>query len=186
MSRGPVSSQQVTGPREDRFATMATAGAGNKGAEIVIHFKINDADLDDANFLNLKEFGEDLGLPYACLPIAGLQFYDYDTVDDLIGRIRPVRGDRLQLVRQPDNPYDGNAIETRWRNGRLLLGHLPRDPAGQIAPLLDAGKAIRCYAMNSGDGSVWSVWALLVSECLVETMMGSESLKIQSSLESRI
>lgn len=151
----------------------------------MIYSKIEDTVADEVDVLNLKDFGEGPDLPYVCLPIAGLQYYDYDTVDELIGRILPKRGDRLQLVRQPDNPHDGNAVEIRWRNGRLLLGHLPRDPARQIAPLLDAGRSIRCYAMNPGDGAGWSVCAVLASECLPENMMGPVSFELQNSLESR-
>ena len=132
----------------------------------MIYSRIGDVVLDADDVLKLENFGEVPSLGYVCLPIAGLQYYDYNTVDDLIGRIRPLPRDRLQLVRQPNNPYDENAIEIRWRNGRILLGYLPRDHAKKVAPLLDAGRTIRCYAMNPGDGSGWSAWALLVSECL--------------------
>ena len=137
---------------------------------MMAHPEISGAIPDDVDVLNLEDFGEEADIPHACFPIAGLQYYDYDRVDDLIGRIRPARGDRLLLVRQPDNPYDGNAVEVRWRNGRLLLGHLPRKIAAQIAPMLDAGSAVRCFAMNSGTGAGWSVWVLLVSNRLPENM----------------
>lgn len=111
----------------------------------------------------LCAFGEDPETPHVCLPVAGLQYYDYDRLDDLLGRLRPSAGDRLQLVRQPQNPYDANAVELRWRNGQFLLGHLPRQIAAQISPLIDAGQAIRGYALNPGTGQSWSVWVVLVS-----------------------
>ncbi|RYH06525.1 HIRAN domain-containing protein [Tropicimonas sp. IMCC6043] len=135
---------------------------------------IDPSDLvgDSETTLVLAEFGEDPELPQARIFIAGLQYYDYNAVDDILGRIRPKRGDRLQLVRQPENPYDGNAVEVWWRNGRLQLGHLPRDVATKVAPLIDAGDAIRCYAVNSGNGESWSVQALLISEHLPEELSG--------------
>lgn len=44
----------------------------------------------------------------------------------------------VDLVRNPQNQYDSNAIEVRSL-GRML-GHLPKEVAARIAPLLDAGK----------------------------------------------
>ena len=44
----------------------------------------------------------------------------------------------VNLVRNPDNKYDSNAIEVRSLGG--MLGHLPREVAAQLAPLIDAGK----------------------------------------------
>ena len=114
----------------------------------------------------LRRLGEDPDLPHLCLPIAGLQYYDYDQTDDMIGQLRPKSGDRIQMVRQPDNPHDRNAVELRWHNGQFQLGHLPRRAAGRIAPLIDAGQAIRAYALNSGTGQAWSVNVVLVSACL--------------------
>lgn len=131
--------------------------------------------IDDRQIVNLAEFGEDADLPHACLPIAGLQYYDYDKIDDMIGRVRPQRGDRLELQRQPDNPFDRNAVQIRWRNGRLHLGYLPRRVAQDIAPLLDGGATIRCYAINAGNGTGWSAWALLVSERLSQDMPATPS-----------
>lgn len=119
-----------------------------------------------ANITNLPDFGEASDLPYICQPIAGLQYYDFNKLDELIGWIRPTRGDRLQLVRRPANPYDENAVEVHWRNGQFHLGHLPREIARVVAPLLDEGRTVRCYAMNSGNENAWSLWALLVAECL--------------------
>ena len=151
---------------------------------MTIYYQINEAVAGQDEVLNLEEFGENSDLPHACQPIAGLQFYDYDKVDQLIGRIRPQRGDRLQMVRQPDNFYDENAVEIHWRNGRLQLGHLPAAFAKAIAPLLDAGSAIRCYAMNSGNGAGWSVWMLLVSERLSEVTLRRRTQNTKSETQS--
>lgn len=96
--------------------------------------------------------------------IAGLQFYDYDDEDEIVGKLRPMRGDRLQLIRQPENRYDPNAIEVWWRDGRVQLGHIPRFLAYDLAPLMDEGRHIRAYVDDGGDGRTWSVRALLVSD----------------------
>lgn len=92
------------------------------------------------------------GEPWFTCEIAGLQFYDYAWHDpDLDVIVMPTNGDRLQLVRDPENPHDGNAIGLVWRNDRPL-GHIPRDLARDVATLLDAGAPARAYVIDAGDG----------------------------------
>lgn len=92
---------------------------------------------------------------------AGLQFYRYAGPDDLGGRVMPTPGDRLALVRAPDNPADGHAIEIWWRNEHML-GHLPRGVAAELAPRLDGGDPVRAYVADPGTGEAWSLVVLLV------------------------
>lgn len=92
---------------------------------------------------------------------AGLQFYRYAGPDDLGGRVMPAPGDRLALVRAPDNPADGHAIEIWWRNEHML-GHLPRGVAAELAPRLDGGDPVRAYVADPGTGEAWSLVVLLV------------------------
>jgi single-stranded-DNA-specific exonuclease len=47
-------------------------------------------------------------------------------------------GDRLELERRPENPFDANAIAVCY--GDLQLGFLRREIALRIAPLIDAGE----------------------------------------------
>lgn len=59
-------------------------------------------------------------------------------------RIENVKvGDRLKLVREPDNEYDKNAIDIRNEIGSL--GHIPIEITGDLASLLDLG--IPCAAI---------------------------------------
>ncbi|MNC84560.1 HIRAN domain protein [compost metagenome] len=46
-------------------------------------------------------------------------------------------GDRLQLVREGDNPYDANAIRVEWRG--LKLGYVPRRDNAAVARQMDRG-----------------------------------------------
>jgi hypothetical protein len=46
-------------------------------------------------------------------------------------------GDRLELVREPDNPYDPNAVRIDWRGRKL--GYLPRHDNAAVARQLDRG-----------------------------------------------
>ncbi|NOX53154.1 MAG: hypothetical protein GXP27_01690 [Planctomycetes bacterium] len=54
-------------------------------------------------------------------------------------------GDRLEVVREPDNPHDPNALRVN-NAARRQLGHLPRSLAEILSPLIDAD-AIDCSAI---------------------------------------
>lgn len=68
-------------------------------------------------------------------PLAGLRHYDAGGV---WREMSP--GDRLELVREPDNPYDANAIRIEWRGRKL--GYLPRRDNTAVARQLDRGTAL--------------------------------------------
>lgn len=94
-------------------------------------------------------------------PVAGLQFYEYGTHDELVGKVIPRPGDALTIMRRPDNRADPNACEVWWRN-RFLLGHLPRYQAALLAPRLDRGEALRAYVFEPGWGVAWSLRIVLI------------------------
>lgn len=52
------------------------------------------------------------------------------------GRVSP--GDELELLREPSNPHDRNAVVVA-RLGGGQIGHVPREDAEAVAPLLDRG-----------------------------------------------
>lgn len=45
-------------------------------------------------------------------------------------------GDTLVLQRNPDNPYDANAIEVHTPSG-IMLGHVNKEIAADLAPIMD-------------------------------------------------
>jgi hypothetical protein len=49
-------------------------------------------------------------------------------------------GDPLALVREPDNPYDANAVRVEW-SGRKL-GYVPRDQNAALAWAMDRGERV--------------------------------------------
>src|SRR5262245_41404792 len=69
-------------------------------------------------------------------PLAGFRHYEAPAV------WRDIRaGDRLELVRETDNPHDPNAVRIEW-HGRKL-GYLPRTDNSAVARQLDRGAALR-------------------------------------------
>lgn len=115
----------------------------------------------------LIEFGENPDQQYIESQIAGLQFYKYSDSDEMSDKLlRPQAGDRIQFIRNPDNEYDENAIEIWFKNGQHMLGHVPARLAAVLAPQMDAGKLLKGYFLNEGDGRAWSVSALLLGPAL--------------------
>jgi HIRAN domain len=49
-------------------------------------------------------------------------------------------GDRLQLVREGDNPYDANAVRVEWRG--VQLGYVPQRDNAAVARQMDRGAAL--------------------------------------------
>jgi len=50
-------------------------------------------------------------------------------------------GDRLELAREPGNPYDANAVAVLWRGRKL--GYVPRRDNAALAWGLDRGTPLR-------------------------------------------
>jgi hypothetical protein len=68
-------------------------------------------------------------------PLAGFRHYDGGEV---LRDLKP--GDRLELVREPDNPYDANAVRVEWRG--VKLGYVPRRDNAAVARQMDRGAAL--------------------------------------------
>ena len=95
---------------------------------------------------NSMETGDDLNkIPEGMqvVPVVGVSFIeDYPTNLHRLAIVHSHRRSEIEvaLVRNPDNPYDSNAVEVRYMG--YMTGHLPKDVAAQVAPLLDAGETI--------------------------------------------
>lgn len=68
---------------------------------------------------------------YDCY-IRGMHYYEGK---DHLERIKP--GDELDLIRQPENEHDTNAIEVFWDGYKM--GYLPREDNLVLANILDKG-----------------------------------------------
>ena len=68
-------------------------------------------------------------------PLAGFRYYSGET---LWQEMR--EGDRLTLVREPENEHDANAVRIEWRGQKL--GYLPRAENRAVAAALDGGEAV--------------------------------------------
>jgi hypothetical protein len=68
-------------------------------------------------------------------PLAGFQFH----AGKKLWKSMRV-GDALTLVREPDNPYDANAVRVEWQGHKI--GYVPRRENSDVARFLDRGTAL--------------------------------------------
>jgi len=68
-------------------------------------------------------------------PLAGFRHYEGPR---LFQALRP--GEPLELEREPDNPYDSNAVRVQWRGHKL--GYVPRTQNAALAWAMDRGETI--------------------------------------------
>ena len=68
-------------------------------------------------------------------PLAGFQ---YHAGKAMWPRMRV--GDALSLVREADNPHDGNAVRVEWQGHKI--GYVPRRENADVARFLDRGQVL--------------------------------------------
>jgi hypothetical protein len=69
-------------------------------------------------------------------PLAGFRYYDAGALWDEMKV-----GDALELVREPDNPHDANAVRVDWRG--YQLGYVPRRENADVARQIDRGTRVK-------------------------------------------
>lgn len=70
-------------------------------------------------------------------------------------------GDPVRLVREPDNPYDEDAVAVYVKHGQI--GYVSRDYLHWLAPMLDEGMDVKAivHAVRGGTGDKPSLGALI-------------------------
>ena len=69
-------------------------------------------------------------------PLAGFRYAEAAEVWPQLSE-----GDALELVREPDNAHDANAVRVEWRGRKL--GYVPRAENGALAWAMDRGETLR-------------------------------------------
>lgn len=75
---------------------------------------------------------QDVILVVQSSPLAGFRYHE---AAEVWAQLKV--GDRLDLAREPDNPYDRNAVSISWRSRKL--GYVPRHENAALAWALDRG-----------------------------------------------
>lgn len=92
-------------------------------------------------------------------PLAGSQFHGLQQL-----RAQMQVGDTLDLIREPHNRHDGNAIRVEWRNHKL--GYVPRAENRAVAAALDAGERLSARISRLREEA--DPWKRLEFEILIE------------------
>ncbi|KAG9120079.1 hypothetical protein FRC07_004585 [Ceratobasidium sp. 392] len=121
--------------------SRATSASYPYGGQITMTQQQRDdaAYLDDDNYDQEEAQFTDFYLSFQST-VVGIQYYD--------GLVGP--GEQVNLVREPTNKYDRNAIQVM--NIRLRqVGHIPRQTAAELAPLIDRELIMVEGTMNDGN-----------------------------------
>lgn len=73
----------------------------------------------------------------ANLKVKGTKYY---RAVELFRRGSLSKGTAIQLVHQPDNPYDKNAVAVKVKKTGAMLGYISRELALKYAALINSGK----------------------------------------------
>lgn len=73
--------------------------------------------------------------------LAGYRYYEAPA---LAAVLQP--GETLDLVREPDNPHDANAVRVEWRGRKL--GYVPRASNAALAWAMDRGETVFARAVR--------------------------------------
>lgn len=79
-------------------------------------------------------------------PLAGFQYHAGESLWD---QMRD--DDRLQLVREPRNPYDPKAVRVDWQGKKL--GYVPRVENTAISQMLDRGECLTAQILTLRESS---------------------------------
>jgi len=96
-------------------------------------------------------------------PLAGFQYYEGKGLWDMM-RL----GDNLQLVREPRNPHDANAVRVEWRGE--MLGYVPRRENSDVARQMDHGAPVKARIVKLKEAR--NPWQRMEFEVYVELQTG--------------
>jgi hypothetical protein len=91
-------------------------------------------------------------------PLAGFQYH--------AGKVLWPRlqvGDGLALIREPDNPFDANAVRVEWQGRKI--GYVPRRENAHVARFMDRGQQLEARIARLAE--VRDPWSRVRIEILI-------------------
>jgi single-stranded-DNA-specific exonuclease len=134
----------VTPSTSTSLSTGSVEGQPETAAFLAELFAKRDVFLDRDQYASI---GDSFGFN---TKIVGVTF---EGRQDSIAGMQP--GDALELVRQPENAFDANAVAVHL--GQLQIGFLKKAIAARIAPNIDAGERYRAEVKHITGGGTRSV-----------------------------
>lgn len=113
-------------------------------------------------------------MPTATIVLKGTTHYGAAAAERS-GTLRP--GALLELVPEPDNPHDCDAVMVRLRAGNVKLGYVSQEAAPKYRRLVLAGALDRAVVTEAA----WGVWAGGTSRLRIAVAIGYRDLQEHSS-----
>ncbi len=94
--------------------------------------------------------------------IAGVKFHQYKTILNDI-----TEGDNLQLIPEPTNKSDPNAVQLHFDNSTkaAFIGFVPKKFSSEVSGLLEIGKDLECVLTTFTKlASTWEMFEVEIRE----------------------
>ena len=73
--------------------------------------------------------------------VAGVQFHELDSIIGLLEE-----GDTLELITEPTNKYDSNAVRIEW--GGTMIGYVPKKHSTAVSAMLEISNDVVCEIIS--------------------------------------
>ncbi|KAG8837816.1 hypothetical protein FRC18_007854 [Serendipita sp. 400] len=149
----------ISGPTAKKRKALDSAPAGLASAAVVARGIIpteNQEVVDLGDSDNDSDAGDEEVYVELDTAVVGIKYYT-----GLVGV-----GEQVDLVRQPSNQYDRNAICVENISGHQV-GHLPANVVAKLSPLIDRGLISVEGTMTSGNLHSSSAWKLSMSVAII-------------------
>ena len=94
--------------------------------------------------------------------IAGVKFHQYKSVLSDVSE-----GNDLQLIPEPTNKFDPNAVQIHFDNGdkAAFIGFVPKKYSSEISGLLEIGKELECIVTKfNPSATTWEMFEVSIGE----------------------
>jgi hypothetical protein len=96
--------------------------------------------LRDSQKLRWQTLAKSSGM--LCFSVAGVSHHQEALQD-----VSFAPGKTLVLIREPENPYDANAVAVWNKNATKQVGHVPKEYSEYVSGCLAEGKRLLCISM---------------------------------------
>ena len=106
--------------------------------------------------------------------VAGVQFRPHVEIYDAVNRMKV--GDHLDLVPEPTNKFDPNAVRIEFQD--IFLGYVPKKFSSEISAMLEIGEDLTCIVdAISPDAKAWEkIKVTIVDEEEAESYIEEEDV----------
>jgi len=94
--------------------------------------------------------------------VAGVKFHEYKNVLNSMSK-----GNTLQLIPEPENKFDPNAVKIYFDNGDKagFIGYVPKKFSSEVSALLEVGIELECTLTEFAPlAKTWEIFKVEIKE----------------------